>query len=75
MLLDVDPRTGTSRFAHRDRLEAEPVHFHDRVRQGFLELAAADPARYLVLDAADEIDRIADRIRAAVESLLDRRPA
>jgi dTMP kinase len=75
VLLDVDPRTGTSRFAARDRLEAEPVHFHDRVRQGFIALAAADPARYLVLDAADEVDRIADRIRSAVEPLLGGRPA
>jgi dTMP kinase len=75
VLLDVDPRTGTSRFAQRDRLEAEPVHFHDRVRRGFLDLAAADPARYLVLDAADEVDRIADRIRAAVWPLLEGRPA
>jgi dTMP kinase len=74
VLLDVDPRTGTSRFAARDRLEAEPVRFHDRVREGFLALAAADPPRYLVLDAADEVDRIADRIRAAVEPLLEGRP-
>jgi dTMP kinase len=75
VMLDVDPRTGTSRFAQRDRLEAEPVHFHDRVREGFLALAAADPPRYLVLDAADEVDRIADRIRAAVEPLLEGRLA
>jgi dTMP kinase len=75
VLLDVDPRTGTSRLAARDRLEAEPVHFHDRVREGFLALAAADPPRYLVLDARDDVDRIADRIRAAVEPLLKGRPA
>jgi dTMP kinase len=75
VMLDVDPRTGTSRFAQRDRLEAEPVHFHDRVREGFLALAAADPPRYLVLDAADEVDRIADCIRAAVEPLLEGRLA
>jgi dTMP kinase len=72
VLLDVDPRTGTSRFAARDRLEAEPVDFHDRVREGFLGLAAADPRHYLVLDAADPVDAIAARVRQAVEPLLTR---
>jgi dTMP kinase len=32
VLLDVDPRTGTTRFVGRDRLEAEPLDFHDAVR-------------------------------------------
>lgn len=73
VLLDVDPRTGTSRLSGRDRLEAEPLEFHDRVRQEFLELAAADPERHLVLDAADDVAAIAARIRRAVEPLLPRR--
>ena len=50
-----------------DRLEAEPLDFHQRVRAGFLALADAEPERYLVLDAtrpAAEISReIQDRIR------------
>jgi dTMP kinase len=70
VVLDVDPRTGTGRFAGRDRLEAEPMEFHDRVRQGFLDLAAADPEHYLVLDASGDVDAIAARIRDAVEPLL-----
>ena len=66
VLLDVDPRRGLARFEQRDRLEAEPVEFHDRVRAGFREVAAANPDRYLVLDAALPVGEIADRIAARV---------
>ncbi len=75
ILLDVDPRTGTGRFDGRDRLEAEPLEFHDRVRQGFLTLAAGDPAHYLVLDASGDIDDLAAQIRGRVETLLAAGPA
>jgi dTMP kinase len=70
VLLDVDPRTGTTRFTGRDRLESEPMEFHDRVREEFLELAAADPEHYLVVDAGGDVHTIAQRVRAAVEPLL-----
>ena len=70
VLLDVDPAIGLSRFVDRDRLEAEPLAYHQRVRAGFLELAAADPGRYLVLDAQQDADAIAeavlDRVLAVV---------
>ncbi|MDO9378140.1 MAG: dTMP kinase [Nocardioidaceae bacterium] len=67
VLLDVDPTVGLGRFDDHDRLELEPVEFHGRVRASFLELAAADPDHYLVLDAAEPPDvlaaAIADRVR------------
>jgi dTMP kinase len=68
ILLDMDPMAGLQRRARSaDRLEAEPAEFHQRVRAGFLALARAEPARYLVLDAdrpAEEITRdIQERIR------------
>ena len=70
VLLDVDPRVGLSRVDSRglgtDRLESESRSFHERVRYAFLDLAAADPKRYLVLDAA----RPADEIGAAVNDRL-----
>ncbi|PZG07228.1 dTMP kinase, partial [Micromonospora craterilacus] len=75
VLLDVDPRTGLSRAAARnqaaDRLEAESVAFHERVRYAFLDFAAADPKRYLVLDAARPADEIAERVARRVEELID----
>ncbi|TCB92852.1 dTMP kinase [Micromonospora zingiberis] len=74
VLLDVDPRTGLSRVAERnraaDRLEAESLAFHERVRYAFLDLAAADPKRYLVLDAGHPAEQIAERVARRVAELL-----
>ncbi|MDG4807382.1 dTMP kinase [Micromonospora sp. WMMD1120] len=74
VLLDVEPRTGLSRVASRnagtDRLEAESVTFHERVRYAFLDLAAADPKRYLVLDASRPADEITGQVVRRVEELL-----
>ncbi|QOC94975.1 dTMP kinase [Micromonospora craniellae] len=74
VLLDVDPRTGLSRVAARnqaaDRLEAESVSFHERVRYAFLDLAAADPKRYLVLDGSRPAEEIAEQVAHRVEELL-----
>ena len=53
-----------------DRLEAEREDFHARVRDRFLAIAADEPARFLVLDAARPADDLAADIRARVESLL-----
>jgi dTMP kinase len=73
VLLDIDPRRGLDRFAQRDRLEAEPVEFHDRVRAGFLAVAAERAERYLVLDAEQPIDALAAAIIDRVVAELDAR--
>ncbi|MET3961579.1 dTMP kinase [Marmoricola sp. OAE513] len=70
VLLDLDPAAGLTRFAERDRIEGEPLEFHLRVRQGFLDLAAADAEHYLVLDASGTIEEVAAAIGARVEALL-----
>jgi dTMP kinase len=70
VLLDVDPEVGLGRLTSADRLEREGLDFHRRVREGFRALAAADPPRYLVLDAHDAADVLARAIRSRVESLL-----
>ncbi|MFG2064815.1 dTMP kinase [Micromonospora sp. NPDC048871] len=74
VLLDIDPRTGLSRVAERsqtvDRLEAESLAFHERVRYAFLDLAAADPKRYLVLDAGHSAEEISERVADRVAELL-----
>ena len=67
VLLDIDPSQGLSRFETPDRIEAEPLAFHQRVRQAFLDIAAADPEHYLVLDADDDQDVIHEAIIARVE--------
>jgi dTMP kinase len=70
VLLDVDPRDGLGRFEGRDRIEAESLDFHERARQSFLGLAAADPDHYLVLDARADRADIATRILERVTPLL-----
>lgn len=73
VLLDVDPRRGLARFAQRDRLEAEPVEFHDRARAGFLAIARQHADRYLVLDADQPVDVLATAILDRVLADLDAR--
>jgi len=70
VVLDVEPADGLGRFEGRDRIEAEPTEFHQRAREGFLRLAAADPDHYVVLDARDSIDDIAAAIRARITQVL-----
>jgi dTMP kinase len=71
VLLDIDPEVGLNRFAApADRLEAEPLAFHRRVREQFLSLSATHPERYLVLDANDPVEDIAAQVRADVVSWL-----
>lgn len=70
VLLDVDPRTGLARAGEPDRIEGEPVEFHERVRRHFLDLAAADPEHYVVLDASEDPEQIHERVRAAVQPWL-----
>jgi dTMP kinase len=70
VLLDLDPAAGLTRFSGRDRIEAESLEFHERVRAMFLRLAAAQPERYLVVDAREPVEQVELRIRERVEPLL-----
>ena len=73
VLLDLDARVGRARRAERakfDRLEAEDDAFHDRVRDAYLRMAAAEPDRFLVVDAEQDPEAVQDRIRTAIEPLL-----
>ncbi|MBZ5734691.1 dTMP kinase [Nocardioides sp. TRM66260-LWL] len=70
VVLDLEPAAGLGRFAERDRIEGESLEFHQRVREAFLAMAAADPEHYLVLDARAGVEEIAAAVRARVEPLL-----
>jgi dTMP kinase len=71
VLIDVPPGVGLSRFASpADRIEAEPLDFHERVRREFRALAAADPDRYLVVDGTLAQDEIARRVQDRVREIL-----
>lgn len=73
VLLDVTPETGRARRHDRaeDRMETEAAEFHARVRAGFLGLAQAEPSRYLVLDAAEPPEALAEAVATRVARLLD----
>lgn len=70
VLLDLDEATRRQRVERQgyvDRIEREPDHVHEQVRRAFLELAAAEPERYLVVDAGRSPDEVAADIAVAVE--------
>ncbi len=74
VVLDLDPALGRERLetsrTRYDRLEAAPDDFHERVRQAYLALAAAEPERFLVLDATRPVDELQQSIRDRVSHLL-----
>lgn len=78
VLLDIPVEEGLARARGRagvDRLEAESHEFHERVRRAFLDLAAAEPQRYLVLDAMATPQALAADVADRVGELLDARSA
>ncbi len=74
VLLDLDPAIAWERSQTRadapDKLEAEPAEFHTRVRSVFRSRAAADPGRYLVVDAAEPPGVVTAIIEDRLEKLL-----
>jgi dTMP kinase len=79
LLFDVPPEAGLERRQRAagatNRLDREPADFHARVRARFLELAAADPARWTVIDALQSPDELESRVWEIVAPRLGlRRP-
>lgn len=74
VLLDLDPAAARARLDADDkpfdRLEAEKAEFHQRVRAAFLELAASEPERFLVLDASLPVEELAAAVRDRVSGIL-----
>jgi len=74
VLLDLEETLGRERLdtsrTRFDRLESEEQEFHSRVRAAYLALAAAEPERFLVLDATRARDDLAGEIRSRVAALL-----
>lgn len=70
VLLDVYPESGLARFDERDRMEAESMEFHLRVREHFIEIAQRDPEHYLIIDGKLPISDIAVQVWERVEPWL-----
>ena len=77
ILLDVPPETSKARLAERqaatatsaDRIEQAGDMFHRRLRDGFLELAKAEPDRFVVIDSSGPREEVSDRVWSAVRNL------
>ncbi len=72
VVLDIDPAQGLSRATGKgaDRLESEGAAFHQRVRDGFLALAAEEPGRVAVVPAEGSPEEVAEAVWAQVSSRL-----
>ncbi|MEX2045793.1 MAG: dTMP kinase [Chloroflexota bacterium] len=74
-VLDVPVDVALKRRAHEsarawDRFEADARSFHERLREGYLRLAASEPRRVIVIDGDREPDEIAGEIRRDAEALV-----
>jgi dTMP kinase len=70
LLFDLDIKTGLGRnrkINKVDRLELEDLEFHERVRQGFLEIARKDPQRVKVIDASLPLEKVKEKAWDIVE--------
>lgn len=72
LLLDIDAAHGVRRATSHgaDRLEAEDTAFHERVRAGFLRVAAENPSRVRVIDADADVEVVAARVADAVRDIV-----
>ncbi len=73
IVVDVPVEEGLARAAHGnelDRIEREPLEFHQRVREGFLAIARSEPERVHVIDGTQPVDAVAAAIRDLVKGLL-----
>jgi len=76
ILLDISPEQGLARKRSlEDRFELEDLSFHRRVREGYLKMAAAEPDRWLVVDASLPKGKIAEIIWEKVSQLLPSHPS
>ncbi len=72
ILLDMPVEAGLARKRDKrqDRFEQEEIVFHQRVREGYLKLAASDPQRWMVVDATQSKGKIAQIIWQRISQLL-----
>ncbi len=82
VFLDIDAEAGLRRkqlHAHDDasqwnRMEQETLAYHQRVRAGYWQMAAAEPGRWLLVDASQAVDAVQAVVQARVRQLLPPRP-
>ena len=72
ILIDADPAVLAARLSDRqlDRFERQDQRFHQRVADGFRDMAAADPRRWAVVDGAEPLDAVCAEVRQIVTERL-----
>lgn len=79
IILDIDAEVGLQRASARrgegsiDRFEKDTIAVHQKRRDAFLAIAAAEPERCVVVDADRDVEAVAAEVRAAVERAMQRR--
>ena len=69
IIIDLPAEIGLGRLKSKDRLESQPLDFHERVRQEFLQLALLDPERYFIVDGNKSIEDIHTEIISRVSEI------
>jgi dTMP kinase len=70
ILFDLEPELGLKRLTSKDRLDAEPIVFHRRVREGFLVEARRDPNRWRIVDASRTVEQVEFLCYAYIKEIL-----
>lgn len=73
LVIDLDPRVGLERARGRelfDRMENLTLDFHQRVRQGYLDLARCEPQRVKVVDGNQSLEAVGEQIWSLIERVL-----
>ncbi len=71
LILDVPPATGRVRASERgdlNRYDAEKISYHEQIREGFLEIAAREPRRCIVIDGSKSTSEVAGSVRGALSA-------
>lgn len=75
ILFDIDVRTGLARnkkLGKNDRLELEDISFHEKVRKGFIQIAAREPGRIKVVDCTESLDGVHHKVVKIISDFLEK---
>jgi dTMP kinase len=73
IVIDLDPRIGLERAKGRelfDRMENQALEFHQRVRQGYLELARREPQRVQVVDGSQSLAAVSEQVWSLIQHVI-----
>lgn len=74
LLLDITPEAGLARLRERqngfDRIESEEISFFERVRAGYLEIAAQEPQRYRIIDAGRNKEEVLAQLEQSLAEIV-----